>query len=270
MPPLEVAPAPFSSSEAPLPLPPAQAIRPSVPWKTWCFYTWLAGLIYFGLRLLWTNLRFAARIAGAKQPSAHIAEIFNEGRESLGVARSVALAETDSVETPCVYGLFTKRVLLPAGFSDRFSPDELRHVFRHELAHIKRRDLEVNWIVALLAAVHWFNPVLWFAFARMRADREIATDALALSVDQRKRAEDYGETILKVLETFTRNAELPQVVGIVESKSRVKERIRAIARHGMVRTSSALGIGVVCVLVCFTFTAAVQEQPKKSVEAPQA
>jgi len=29
---------------------------------------------------------------------------------------------------------------------------------------------------------HWFNPVIWFAFCRMRADRELACDALALSL----------------------------------------------------------------------------------------
>src|SRR5258705_7189729 len=83
---------------------------------------------------------------------------------------------------------------LPLGISERFSARELHHIFLHELAHIKRFDLEVNWLAAILQLVHWFNPVLWFAFARMRADREVATDALALSRAEQTENAPYGET----------------------------------------------------------------------------
>jgi bla regulator protein BlaR1 len=54
----------------------------------------------------------------------------------------------------------------------------------------------------VLQVLHWFNPVLWFAFALMRADRELATDGLALAHARESENVPYGETILKVLEGF--------------------------------------------------------------------
>lgn len=47
-------------------------------------------------------------------------------------------------------------------------------------AHVKRRDVLQNWFATVLQVIHWFNPLVWLGFARWRADRELACDALAL------------------------------------------------------------------------------------------
>jgi bla regulator protein BlaR1 len=144
----------------------------------------------------------------------------------------VRLIESEEVESPAVYGLWRKWLLLPDGVFERFSTAELRCIFLHELAHIKRGDLGVNWLVAGLRVLHWFNPVLWLAWARMRADRELATDALALAHVRESDHTSYGETILKVLEGLTGDRPMPGLVGIVENKAQLKQRLAAIARPG--------------------------------------
>ena len=133
--------------------------------------------------------------------------------------------------TPAVWGFWHKRLLLPDGIFDRFSAAELRHIFLHELAHIKRRDLEISWLVAVIQVLHWFNPLLWFAFGRMRADRELATDALVLAPTRDAAPRAYGETILKLIEGLSRASPLPSLVGIVESKAAIKERLGALAQN---------------------------------------
>src|SRR5262249_54489369 len=140
------------------------------------------------------------------------------------------LIETDLVDSPAVYGVIQKHLLLPLHISKRFSAKELHYIFLHELAHIKRRDLEINWLTAILQVIHWFNPVLWFAFARMRADRDLATDALALSRASRTESTPYGETIIKLAEWLTGQASAPALVGIAEDKKEIKRRIIMIAR----------------------------------------
>jgi beta-lactamase regulating signal transducer with metallopeptidase domain len=72
------------------------------------------------------------------------------------------------------------------GFLRSFSTEELRFVFLHELAHVRRRDILMSWLMALLQVVHWFNPLVWFAFSRWRADRELACDALKRSVPDKQ------------------------------------------------------------------------------------
>ena len=61
--------------------------------------------------------------------------------------------------------------------------------------------------------LHSFNPALWFAFARLRADRELACDALAMlrMGDEPRLA--YGETILKLLESLTVPRRVPGLFG---------------------------------------------------------
>jgi len=166
------------------------------------------------------------------------------------------------VESPAVYGLWRKRLLLPDGIFERFSTDELRCIFLRELAHIKRGDLAVNWLVAALRVLHWFNPVLWLAWARMRADRELATDALALAHVRQSDHASYGETILKVLEGLTGEKALPGLVGIVENKAQLKERLAAIVRPGKHWRWAALA--VTALIACIGLTGAQTENPESA------
>ncbi len=215
--------------------PPGAPSRPATPpppalnWFSAAFCLWLAGVAFLGLRLFWRNSRFRSRLARC-QPArdARALRLFVECRDRFGISRPVTLIESEEVESPGVYGLWRAWLLLPEGIFERFSDDELRHIFLHELAHLKRADLAINWLVACLQALHWFNPVLWLAWARMRADRELAADALALAHVREIDHTPYGETILKVVEGLSFTRRLPGIVGIVEDKARLKERLIAI------------------------------------------
>jgi len=222
-------------AKAILTAPPDVVHRPAskMDWFGVAFCGWLAGVCFFGARLVWTNRRFRARI-GSYQPIANenVTRLFNECRAAFKITQPVRLIESEEVESPAVYGICRKWLLLPDGVFERFSTVELRCIFLHELAHIKRGDLAVNWLVALLQVLHWFNPVLWLAWARMRADRELATDALALAHVRESDHAPYGETILKVLEGLTGERALPGLVGIAENKNQIKERLIAISRPG--------------------------------------
>ncbi|MCL4218437.1 MAG: M56 family metallopeptidase, partial [Candidatus Hydrogenedentes bacterium] len=130
---------------------------------------------------------------------------------------------------PALFGFIRPRLLIPKTLLESMSPRELRHVLCHELAHLKRRDILVNWLVAVLQIVHWFNPVMWYAFYRMRADREVACDALALSYLDAGEAQEYGRTVLSLFDTHRRVGALPGVAGILEDKTHLKRRIAMIA-----------------------------------------
>jgi beta-lactamase regulating signal transducer with metallopeptidase domain len=223
------------------------------------FWGWLAGVCFFGARLLWTNARFRSRL-NDYQPVAdeNVTSLFSECRTAFNITHPVRLIESDEVESPAVYGLWRKCLLLPDGIFERFSSEELRHIFLHELAHIKRRDIEVNWLTTLLQILHWFNPVLWLAFARMRADRELATDALALAHVAGTENVSYGETILKVVENLAHPAVQPGLVGIAESKAGITERLRAIARCRTTRPWRWAAIGIAAIVALVGLTGAQQ------------
>lgn len=82
--------------------------------------------------------------------------------------------------SPALVGLLRPRVALPADFQARFSPAEQALVLAHEQVHLERLDNLWNLVGTALAALHWWNPLAWWALRRMRADQELACDAAVL------------------------------------------------------------------------------------------
>jgi beta-lactamase regulating signal transducer with metallopeptidase domain len=245
--------------------------RPPFPWLAAAAWAWLAGAAGFSACIVWTAMRAmrqVRRVAPVDDPS--IVALFEACRRQMNVRARVSLRETAFVKSPALFGVFRPRLLLPPGLTQRFSPAELRYVFLHELAHVKRRDVAMNWALTLLQALHWFNPAIWFGFARMRADRELACDALAISCAGEQEAKTYGLTIIKLLESFSRPAASPGLVGIMENKSQMARRIRLIAgfrRHGR---WSWLAAALMAALAVTGLTDAVRSTRAESPKAPAA
>ena len=248
--PLSASPAMEAMTDA-LSLPPtAQAQQ--IPWPTLLLTIWLTGVIVLSGHVLVCSIRHSrrfARLPTVADPT--VIELLNECRARIGVRSGLGIAESPEVSSPALHGFLRPRLLLPEGFVRSFSPRELRFVLLHELAHVKRRDVLMNWIVTLLQILHWFNPVLWLGFARWRADRELACDALALEAAGAEQNVEYGHTILRLLESVTRGPRVPGLVGILEDKRQLRLRIQMIAnftpgkRWGTVSLLLLVGLGVV-------------------------
>ena len=204
----------------------------SWPWPILIFIVWLAGVALLAGHVVISSVRLWRRCHRRQPLTEPVAmSVLEVCCARLGVRNPPALFESAEVSSPALHGLFRPRLLLPQGFTARFSPTELRFVFLHELAHLKRRDLLLNWVMAVLQAIHWFNPLVWFGFARWRSDRELACDALALEAAGEEQNQEYGRTILHLLESFSRPMSTPGLVGILEDKRQLRRRIDMIASY---------------------------------------
>lgn len=200
-------------------------------WETWLPLLWLAGAAVLVLRIVVQNVVFYRRLRWAPTVTNTEAwQTLEECRQEMGVRHRLVLVETDLVRSPALYGFLRLHLLLPPNTMATLTPDELRFVLMHELAHVKRRDMEVNWLVTVLQVIHWFNPLVWLGFRRMAADRELAADARALSHLQPRENLAYGNAILKLLKSLMRPALLPGLVGILEDNNQMKQRITMIAK----------------------------------------
>ena len=195
-----------------------------------------------------------------------VLNLLEDCKQQMGVRVPVTLIETAEVGSPSLFGFVRPRLLLPAGLTRDFSPEELRYVFLHELAHIKRNDILVGWLMTALQILHWFNPLVWLAAHRMRVDRELACDALALSYARDEENQRYGQTIIKLLESFGRSAWAPSMAGAVENKNQLKERIRMIAKYRKTNRASALAGIIIIILGLLTLTDA-QSEDKATADA---
>lgn len=83
--------------------------------------------------------------------------------------------------SPALVGLVRPRVALPADFEQRFAPAERELILAHEQVHRERRDNLWNLLACALSALHWWNPLAWWAWRRLQADQELACDAAVLA-----------------------------------------------------------------------------------------
>ena len=82
---------------------------------------------------------------------------------------------------PALVGALAPRVVLPADFAERFSPEEQAVVVAHERVHQSGGDAQINLIVATARAVLWFHPLVHIAARLIRVDQELACDETVIA-----------------------------------------------------------------------------------------
>lgn len=218
---------------------------------------WGVGALVLLGRIGLQNLWFARRVRGLMRPAdPDLLAMLDECRVRMGIQRRIDLLQGDAVSSPAVFGMLRPRILLPLSLARTCPPDQLRHILLHELAHVRRGDSLVHGLTRVLQALHWFNPVLAWAFRRLRADREIATDALALEVAGEQESRAYGLTIVELLQKWVAHPTQPNTVGILEDGSSLERRIRAIATYRRPSRWASLASLVVAALAAVSWTSA--------------
>jgi beta-lactamase regulating signal transducer with metallopeptidase domain/uncharacterized GH25 family protein len=227
---------------------------------------WLAGVLILSGVVVAQLLRFYRHLARVTTPvDSNLQTRLDDCRREFGLARRVELWETDAVASPALFGLLRLRLLVPRGFGGQFTGRELRYIFLHELAHVKRGDLWLNWLVTALQIIHWFNPLLWLGFARLRADRELACDELALLRAGDSAGTAYGETVVKLLENLSRPEAIPGLVGILEDKKQMRRRISMIANFRRPGKWSALAVILIAGIAAAALTNAQTEKSASAI-----
>ena len=101
-----------------------------------------------------------------------------------------------SVIGPVLVGIWRPRIVLPIDFETMYTPEERTFVLAHEEAHKKRFDVLVNAIATVWLCLFWFNPLMYWAIARLRFDQELACDAAVFAASDTGRRR-YAEALLK-------------------------------------------------------------------------
>jgi beta-lactamase regulating signal transducer with metallopeptidase domain len=201
------------------------------PWTAFLPLVWLFGFLALVTRVAWRNYRLSDRLRRASPVTdSAVLALIQRCRQSAGVRQPLWVIETAEVKSPALFGVLVPRLLVPAGLISRFTAAELRFIFMHELEHVRRLDIALNWIVTGVLALHWFNPIVWFAFKRLRSDREFVRDANVLRQLPPEEVPAYGNTILKLVEGFVPQSPSPGLIGILEASGRLRRRLSMIAR----------------------------------------
>lgn len=203
---------------------PLPVVRPAIASRAWMLFTSICGSVFLFGWMLW-RWAWVSRIVSESVPAA-------EGVQALArnsVDRRVAsIRITERAISPALCGIFRPIILLPRKLIEKLSTDQLRTVVLHELIHLRRLDLWVNCAQTLLQIAFWWHPLLWIANAQIRRIREEAVDDAVVS-DMKNNRDAYPQTLVEVAKlTFNRPWTALGLIGILESKSALKRRIRRL------------------------------------------
>ena len=222
---------------------PVAAAAPRFDATPWLIHGWALGSIGFAATLVRRQRRFR-RTLGALQPQAD------------GSWRA-----QNALAGPAVIGAVRGRVVVPADFDERYTPLQRDLVLRHERVHVARFDLAANLLATLLRCLHWFNPLLHYAFGRFRFDQELAADAVVLA--QRPEARrDYAEAML-----CTQLLDRPPPLGCHWQPAHpLKERIMMLKQPLPGPARALLGAALVAALSLGAGVAAWAAQPARDAQ----
>lgn len=197
------------------------------------FLVWMAGAAVMVLYSVIYNICFWSKVKDGKTFTEQgIIELLENCKERMGVSVSVSIIKTSGIGIPAVFGVTRPWLLMPEKILASLDQKKLKYVILHELAHLKRKDILLNWFFYLLEIIYWFNPFVWLAFHRMRADRELACDETVLARLDRNGARMYGHTILDMAELISSGVGYAGIAGLAESRSQIADRISMISRFG--------------------------------------
>ena len=145
--------------------------------------------------------------------------------KAVGVRTAVRWAVSPRLRTPAVGGLFRPTVVLPPDLEDGLTPQQLRWVLLHELAHVRRGDLWVVMAQRLVQSVYFFHPAVHVANWVIDQLREYACDDAALAASQASRR-DCGEGFLTVAgRSVEPDPASASVLGLFESRMVIRRRL---------------------------------------------
>lgn len=219
------------------------------------FLIWLLGILILTTLTVLVNRRFCNKIEHNLITDPRLITVFNQLKVELKIKAEIPLLKTRYVNSPSLLGFIHPRLLLPIGIEQTFSLEQISHILLHELLHFKRKDIMINWLTQVLVIIHWFNPLIWYAFYQMREDQEIACDALAMDRLNTKQSNDYAYTLIKLVETYSNTPRLIGLACLSGSKSQIKRRITMIKefRKSSVKWS-LIGLLVIALIVVVVFT----------------
>ena len=211
--------------------PEKSAQKPAVSVRKIFMLVWASGAALLGLWFLFCNLRYGRQLrAGVLRAIAP-----KEGRPAVRLTRTAL--------SPCLFGLFPPAIYVTMDCAQ----DEqlLHHCAEHEYTHYLHRDHIWAVLRGVCLALHWFNPLVWWAAALSRTDAELFCDedtVRRLGEDARA---DYGRSLIRMT-CRERVDPLSAATTMSGRGGQLKTRIISITKH----PKTAVPVLILVLLLC--------------------
>ena len=165
-------------------------------WQPWVLPLWAVGVLLFSLRLVSAGVH-VRRLERRSEPADDaIFQMAAFVARRLGIERPVRVLVASIADGPATLGWLRPVILLPPAALMGITSAQLEALLAHELAHIRRHDYLVNVVQMVLETVFFYHPAVWWTSRRIRAERELCCDDIA--VESCGDALSYAQALTRV------------------------------------------------------------------------
>lgn len=196
-------------------------------------YVWLTGASVMAIYSMVQYLTLRHRLVGAAPY-----------REEICLA--------DHITTPFVLGVLRPRVYLPSETPE----GERAFIIAHERHHIRRHDPLWKLLGYAALCLHWFNPLVWLAFALAGKDMEMSCDEAVIRLLGEDVRAEYSQALLRLATHKKIITGMPLAFGEGDTKGRVLNMARW--------KKPKVWVSIVCVVLCLVTLAVCALNPKQN------
>ena len=158
---------------------------------------WFVGFVAVLVWRITAHLLFRREVLADSYPVTDpaVLELWEREMRLIERKKPIPLLYSEKIVSPMTIGKNDKaiRTLLPWR---NYSMAELQLIFRHELRHVQRLDVDTKMFYAFCEALCWFNPLVWIAMRKAAADLELSCDEMVLYGKEEQERRRYAELLL--------------------------------------------------------------------------
>jgi len=186
---------------------------------------WGLGVLFLGMKLFLSEYAHRKRMRMAQEL---IPETwFEDLKTNLGLKRQIHLYMSENIQSPLMQGLWKVRIYLPLEYQS-WTPDEKQSILAHELTHVRRLDIFIIYLQAIVKTLYFFHPVIWLVNDQIDLEREKICDDEAIELSRADRGA-YGDQLFRQLSSEQGERSVPVLAGgFFMSDSSIIKRFRYI------------------------------------------
>lgn len=212
----------------------------------WLFLVWILGAGILLGRLLVGKLY--GHLIASRAPAVEDDRVLNAVKrvsERAGCAREIRVVESDRLNVPFVCGLLRPGLILPSQVK-HWPLEQIEAILHHEFAHIKRKDILLQFLAQMACCLYWINPLAWVMERNLFIERERACDDIAINRDIK--ASEYAGYLMEVLEELGDRRTHVWVMSAMAEGTDFKDRIISVLDPIAKRTTPQIAYRAAVVL----------------------
>lgn len=159
--------------------------------------------------------------------------------------KKVSYEISENISTPMTVGLFNKKIILS---KEVLEDKQYEIILKHELFHIKNKDIEYKFLLLVLNCIYWFNPIIYMFTNQVDEVLELNCDENVLKGESQLYRLEYAKTLLNQIEK-NRNEQYRLSMNFANRRKNIMQRFSNIVDKSKKRSVATIATVTAILLI---------------------